>query len=65
MLTRKHFNTIANTLADNRKEWERVDGLDTSGAVLDSVARDMADAMRQFNPSFDRDRFLKACGVED
>lgn len=35
-----------------------------TSAIADELAGDMADALAETNPNFDRARFLKACGVE-
>ena len=32
-------------------------------SVFEMAARNIADALAQDNPRFDRERFLKACGV--
>lgn len=32
--------------------------------MLDEIARAMADIFQDDNPNFNRDRFLKACGIE-
>jgi hypothetical protein len=52
-MTRKHFELIAQTLAD----------ADLDPFALASVAQDFAEAFVQVNPNFDRTKFLRACGV--
>ena len=53
-MSKKHFIAIANVVKTN--------GYDpyTRGAI----AKGLADEFAKFNPNFDRDRFLAACGVE-
>lgn len=35
------------------------------GTHRDTIAREFAARLRNANPAFDRERFLKACGVTD
>ncbi len=59
-MTKKHFEALAAALSErrpvplahDRDQWE----VDVLG---------VADVCAQFNPHFDRARFLKACGVEE
>jgi len=53
-MTKKHFRAFADAIAniDDRTERERVASL-------------VANVCRQFNSRFDRERFLRACGVRD
>ena len=65
-MTRKHFQAIADSLRDAKpphmgdpavykvklEQWGR-------------TCERMADTMRGFNPNFDRERFLSACGYYD
>jgi pyrroloquinoline quinone (PQQ) biosynthesis protein C len=70
-MTRNHFVLIAATIKAQRDDARKSEALETDGSLwavevaLDSLSRDMASTLGRFNPSFDRDRFLKACGVED
>jgi hypothetical protein len=59
-MTRKHFQAIANVIRENcdNNKW------DGEPSDAERVGRAMASALRQFNPAFDRERFLKACGVD-
>jgi hypothetical protein len=56
MVTKRHFQETANiirSMRDDEPEAARV------------FARHMADFFKQENPRFDRERFMKACGLED
>lgn len=59
MLTKKDFKIVAGILKDertavsSRAEFDRIEGI--------SLA--MADYLATKNPEFDRDKFIKACGV--
>lgn len=59
-MTRAHFKLIAETLrecgADDEAQYPVISR--TGGA------RNFASALARTNPNFDRDRFLRACGVE-
>lgn len=57
-MTRKHFKLIARALRAARPS---VEGLD----VHANCALALADALAATNPSFDRERFLRACGVTE
>lgn len=56
-MTRRHFEAIASTIKDSRAVVDQ--------RAVDFVARRLAGCFRAFNPNFDRDRFLRAAGVED
>lgn len=53
-MTRKDYVMIAEVIATN---WHY------SADTKADLARSFADALETDNPRFDRDRFLKACGV--
>jgi hypothetical protein len=66
MITRKHFEAIADSIKNLKQ------GLIDSGELIYSdlqlvidMVDDMCDMCRQDNPNFDRDKFIKACGFED
>jgi len=60
MLTEKDFEEIAGTVKDARE------AIDTGGAPREEyLAVRLADWLEEQNPRFDRDKFLKACGMED
>lgn len=50
-MTRKHFTAIAAT----------VKNMLISDEDRFQVATDLADTLAEFNPHFDRDRFIEAC----
>lgn len=62
-MTKKDYEKIANvfykTLGTIDRSW-----FEEATDHVERVACNMADMLAQDNPRFDRDRFLKACGVE-
>jgi hypothetical protein len=57
-MSKAHFELIARVLA------RHAGPLYTEGHfTLRVMARDFADELARTNPAFDRERFLKACGV--
>lgn len=52
-MTRKDFQLIADTIKTS-----------TTSANLERVSIGFANALMETNPRFDRNRFLKACGLE-
>lgn len=59
-MTRKDYVMIAETLRQNRKDFnEGEDGL----MLLTILAHQLANGLEADNPRFDRARFLVACGV--
>ena len=62
MMTRKDFEALATAIRDVREipsVWQNDVAL--SGVIV--AARKIADAYVESNERFDRDRFLRACGV--
>lgn len=56
-MTRKDYELIAGVL----KNYLRIDyGVE---CVLEELAEEFADVLATTNPLFNRDKFLKACGV--
>lgn len=62
-LTRKHFELIARALRAARPIVEGRPSLPQD--VHANCARELADALAGTNPRFDRERFLRACGVTE
>jgi hypothetical protein len=61
MMTRKHFEALAAAL----KAEKPGDNWDPNKRVQwDLDVKAIANAVASFNPNFDRDRFLKAAGIE-
>ena len=59
-MTKKHFETIAAII----RRLSTIAVPDESGqGMLSAVAVDLADYFATVNPNFDRERFLKACGL--
>lgn len=63
MLTRKHFQRMADVVVYTRKLGS--EGHPVREETLRVVARELADMCRAENPAFDRARFLAACGFPD
>ena len=57
-MTRKHFNAIAAAIASSADD-SRYDRY-----TRQLIANQLATEFEQFNPNFDRARFIKACRVE-
>ena len=61
-MTRKDYVLIASTLKTARDEnMARFGGMARQG--IEVAAEAMADALANENPRFDRERFLRACGL--
>ena len=60
MFAHRHYEHIAAAI---RERMESIDGAGNECFVLDRLARHMADGFAIDNPNFNRERFLKACGV--
>lgn len=59
-MQRRHFELIAETLKNTR---ETIQG-EQHKVIHDLYAKAFAQALRSTNPQFNRERFLKACGVD-
>ena len=57
MMTRQHFQFIADTLKEAR-------GVDADNPALDRIARRFGRELHRTNSRFDEEKFLKACGVK-
>ena len=66
-MTRKHFNAIAEALRTSFIEDYVEEDVDAWAAEYQRTAccRAVATALSQFNPNFNRSRFLEACGVSE
>jgi hypothetical protein len=63
-MERRHFEMIARTLRDRRAKVQAQQAGESAATIaLDTLAHDFADALAATNTRFDRERFLKACGV--
>jgi hypothetical protein len=60
-MTKKHYQLIAKVFSDYLDDGDN-DQLDGIGGA-EKVARELATALEQDNPNFDRERFLKAMGL--
>ena len=63
MLTRKHFNAIAQTIKETAGDCENSEISIAVNAVRAYIALDIASICAADNPNFNRDRFLIACDV--
>lgn len=65
-MTRKDYQLIASAIDNSRPEILGANSPDARQRhdTCDLVARTMAKSLAADNPNFDRDRFLRACGVE-
>jgi hypothetical protein len=66
-MTRKDYELIAGVLSDALDSFYADHNrglLHNAPSMHGMVAESMADALAADNPRFDRERFLKACGVE-
>lgn len=61
-MTRQHFQAIADAVKETKDYFERLDNNPSPDEVIETVAQELMREVRRFNPSFDRDRFLTACG---
>lgn len=57
-MTRAQFELIAHVLSQTRDQGE------VWNAAITATALRFAHELRATNPQFDRERFLKACGVQ-
>lgn len=66
-MTKKHFELIAKVMNKNITDTApEVTEVRYSGATLSrAIAKQFAYVLAKTNPSFDRKRFLKACGIDD
>lgn len=58
MLTKKHFEAVAQILKRNAVCKDRV-------TTWLNISRELADYFESQNPNFDRNRFYRACSFDD
>lgn len=64
MMTRKDFELIAAAIRDSRPHAYGAPHERVETVQFDRTATEVAIALSETNPRFDRGRFLAACGVE-
>lgn len=66
-MTKKHFVAIASILKENRTMIDKMTlkEINLLNATIDCISYDMVEIFERYNPLFDGDKFLKACGVEN
>ena len=66
-MTKKDFELIAKSIFYVRKNMEFLSAEQRQGAKVISrgIAYSLCDNLFIDNPRFNRDKFLKACGIED
>lgn len=67
MMTKKHYKQAAETIKQVKRHQVQSDTpatILTRNVVCADIANGLADMFEQDNPKFDRDLFLKACGVD-
>ena len=63
MLIRKHFKAVAEIIV--KQTQLNIGGIHTPKFLYaDNLAGELADYFATQNPRFDRERFMKACGLE-
>lgn len=62
-MTRKDYVAIAAALRQFYMDDER-ESIHTASGAVEYVAHNIANVMARDNPRFDRQRFLRACGIE-
>jgi len=60
-MTKKHFQMIADAIADTRHAYVTTRESEEALGALDALAENLAHEFADENPRFDRDRFLDAC----
>ena len=63
-MSKKHFEAIAAEIKELYQRATRHESPDEKTGVC-NVARSLARVFSEFNPRFDRHRFLSACGLQE
>ena len=63
-MTKKHFQTLADSLKNRVLSQPSIDTQETAQAQWEHCVECVAQACKELNPRFNRDRFFKACGYE-
>ena len=61
MFTKHHFEVVAETIKKTKSQFVTFDAKD----ALTQCAVNFCDRLASENERFDREKFLKACGVDD
>jgi hypothetical protein len=66
-MTKKDYELIAEVIADTTEMTQILSGLDMDSAerVISLLAGKLASSLEMENPRFNREMFLKACGVSE
>ena len=66
-MTKKDYELIASVIATNYLHshlWSNEDKREGAETAVECIAEDMADMLAADNLRFDRNRFLRACGLD-
>ena len=63
IMTRKDYVKIADVLASHMQISDHFHS-ETYAEVVEFIAKDLAHMLKYYNPRFNRDKFLAACGVK-
>lgn len=64
-MQRRHFELIARTIKGRMDQARSAPQMAWRKPAIEELARDFADQLARTNELFDRERFLKACGVDE
>lgn len=65
MFTRKHYERIAQAIAETSGKYEATEAGSAVDSTRDYIANELADMFAEDNPRFDRERFCAAARVEN
>jgi hypothetical protein len=60
-MSKRHFEFVAECIKAQAKSWGQFEA--AGDVVMAAFAKDLATALAQTNPNFNRQRFLEACGI--